>query len=69
MPLQILSDHGVFVLVDAGDIDALEGGLHTDLLALPGLVGDLGGVQQRFGRDATAVQAGAADFVFLDERD
>src|SRR5206468_7516987 len=36
------------------------------LLALAGGVGDLGGVEQRLGRDAAAVQAGAADLVLLD---
>ena len=34
-----------------------------------GDLGDLGGVQQRLGRDAAAVQARAADLVLLDERD
>ena len=32
-------------------------------------VGDLAGVQQRLGRDAAAVQAGAADLVLLDQDD
>ena len=32
-------------------------------------VGDLAGVQQRLGRDAAAVQAGAADLVLLDQHD
>ena len=32
-------------------------------------VGHLGGVQDRLGRDAAAVQAGAADLVLLDQRD
>ena len=32
-------------------------------------VGDLGRVQQRLGRDAAAVQAGAADLVLLDQGD
>ena len=34
-----------------------------------GLVGDLGRVQQRLGRDAAPVQAGAPDLVLLDKRD
>ena len=43
--------------------------LTPNVLALAGVVGDLGGVQQRLGRDAAAVQAGAADLVLLDQRD
>ncbi len=62
-------DHAVLVLVDPGDVDALEGGLHTELLALAGLVGDLTGVQQSLGGNATPVQAGAADLVLLDQGD
>ena len=46
-----------------------EGGLHAELLALPGEVGDLAGVQQGLGRDAAAVQAGPADLVLFDEDD
>ena len=53
----------------AGDVDALEGGLHTELLALAGLVGDLARVQQGLGGDATPVQAGTADLVLLDQGD
>ena len=40
-----------------------------NVLGLARLVGDLRGVQQRLGRDAPAVQAGAADLVLLDQRD
>ena len=43
--------------------------LHTELLALAGLVGDLTGVQQGLGGDAAAVQAGAAELVLLDQGD
>ena len=62
-----LADHAVLVGVDARHVDAVEGRLDTELLgALFGVVGDLGGVQQRLRRDATPVQAGAADLVTLD---
>ena len=44
-------------------------GVDAELLALAGRVGDLGGVQQRLGRDAAAVQAGAAELVLLDQGD
>ena len=59
----------VLVLVDAGHVDALERGLHAELRALAGVVGELGGVQQRLGRDAAVVQAGAAHLVRLDQGD
>lgn len=62
-------DDTVLVLVDGGDVDALEGGLDAELLALAGLVGDLARVQQGLGGDATPVQAGAADLVLLDQGD
>ena len=62
-------DDLVLVGVDAGHVDAVEGGPDAEVGALPGLVGDLGRVQQRLGRDAAAVQAGAADLVLLDQRD
>lgn len=71
-PLEALvqtGDHAVLVLVHPGDVDALEGGLHTELLALAGLVGDLARVQQGLGGDAPSVQAGAADLVLLDQGD
>ena len=57
----------VLVGVHAGHVDALERRLDAEPLTLTGAVGDLGGVQQRLGRDATPVQAGAADLVALDE--
>ena len=59
----------VLVGVDAGHVDALEGGADPELLGLTRGVGDLGGVQQRLGGDAADVQAGAAELVLLDERD
>lgn len=71
-PLEALvqaGDHAVLVLVHPGDVDALEGGLHTELLALAGLVGDLARVQQGLGGDASPVQAGTADLVLLDQGD
>ncbi|CAM5356820.1 hypothetical protein STENM327S_01355 [Streptomyces tendae] len=68
-PLVQAGDHLVLVLVHAGHVDALEGRLDTELLALAGLVGDLARVQQGFGRNATVVQAGAAELVLLDQGD
>jgi hypothetical protein len=62
-------DHAVLVLVHPGDIDRVECGADAELLALPGRVGDLGRVQQGLGRDATAVQTGAAQLVPLDQGD
>ena len=63
------ADHAVLVGVDAGHVDADQLGLDAELLGLAGLVGDLAGVQQRLGRDAAPVQAGAAELVLLDQRD
>ena len=62
-------DHAVLVGVDARHVDALERGAHAELRGLAGAVGDLGGVQQRLGRDAADVQAGAAELALLDEPD
>ena len=62
-------DDALLVLADAGHVDALERRPHAELLALPGEVGDLAGVQQRLGRDAAAVQAGAAELLLLDQHD
>jgi hypothetical protein len=67
--LPVLRDDAVLVLVHAGHVDALEGGIDAERRALAGLIGDLAGVQQRLGGDATAVQAGAADLVLLDQYD
>src|SRR5437667_370907 len=66
-PLVVLRDDAVLVLVDPRHVDALEGGVDAERGALPGLVGDLAGVQQRLGGDAPAVEAGAADLVLLDQ--
>ena len=60
-------DGAVLVGVDAGHVDAFEGGLDAELLSSRGSVGNLAGVQQGLGRDAAAVQAGAADLVLLDQ--
>ena len=62
-------DDAVLVRVDPGHVDALERGPDAEPGALAGVVGDLGRVQQRLGRDAAVVQAGAADLVLLDQRD
>jgi hypothetical protein len=48
-------DDAVLVGVDAGHVDAVQGGLHPELLALPGEVGHLTGMKQGLGRDAAAV--------------
>ena len=42
---------------------------HAEVLALLGCIGNLGRVQQGLGGDATAVQAGAAELVLVDEDD
>lgn len=71
-PLQALvqaRDDPVLVLVDGCHVDALEGGLDTELLAFAGLVGDLTRVQQSLGRNAPTVQAGTADLVLFDQGD
>ncbi len=62
-----LADDAVLVGVDAAHVDARQRALDADLLTLAGVVGDLGGVQQRLGGDAAAVQAGTAQLVLLDE--
>ena len=62
-------DDAVLVGVHASHVDAVEAGAHPELLGLTGLVGDLGGVQQRLGGDATDVQAGAAEVALLDDAD
>ena len=62
-------DDAVLVRVDRRHVDALEAGLRTPNCSLSRLVGDLGGVQQGLGRDAAAVQAGAAELVLLDQGD
>ncbi len=71
-PLQALvepADDALLVFADAGRVDAVQRGLHAELLALPGEVGDLAGVQQRLGGDAAAVQACAAQLRLVDQHD
>ena len=64
-PLMVLRDHRVLVLVDPGHVDAFERRLHPERRALPRLVGDLPGVQERLGRDAATMQARPAYLVLL----
>src|SRR3569833_880085 len=59
----------VLVGVHARQVDAVETRLDAEGGRLTCLVGDLGGVQQRLGRDAAAVEARAAQLVLLDEQD
>src|SRR5690606_15697924 len=59
-------DHAVLVGVERRDVDPVEARADPDVRTLPSGVGDLGGVQQRLGGDATDVQAGAAELVLLD---
>ena len=54
---------------DRRHVDALERRANTEARGLAGGVGDLGGVEQRLGGDAAAVQAGAPEEVLLDEGD
>jgi hypothetical protein len=61
-------DDTVLVRVHPRHVDADQLGLDAELLALPGLLGDLGRVQQRLGRDAAAVQARAAQLGLVDQR-
>lgn len=63
------ADHPCLVGPQCTDVDALEGGVDAVLAAVAGQVGDLGGTQHRLGRDAPAVQAGAADLVAFDDGD
>jgi hypothetical protein len=70
--LQALVEPGgdaVLVGIDAGHVDAVQARLDAELLTVAGGIGHLGGVQQGFGRDAPAVQAGSTQFVPLDEDD
>ena len=63
------ADHAVLVRVDLRHVDAVERRLDAERLALTGGVGDLGGVQERLGRDAAVVQARAADLALLHQCD
>ena len=62
-------DDLVLVGVDAGHVDAVEGGGDAELRGLAGRVGDLRGVQEGLGRDAAHVEAGAAEVALLDQPD
>ena len=68
-PLEQPLDDAVLVGVHTRHVDAVEGGPHPELRGLTRVVGDLGGVQQRLGRDAADVQAGAAEISLLDQTD
>ena len=63
------ADHGVLVVVDASHVDALEARVDPEVRGLTRLVRELGGVQERLGRDAPVVQAGPTDLGALDEGD
>ena len=65
--LELARDDALAVLRHRRDVDALERRADAELRGLAGVVGDLGGVQQRLRRDASAVQARAAELVLLDE--
>ena len=65
--LPVPADDAVLVLVQALDVDAVELGVQADRGGFLDLVGHLGGVQQRLGRDAAAVQTGAAELALLDQ--
>jgi hypothetical protein len=64
-----LVDHRVLVGVEGRPVDVAQGSRNAEAGPRPGLVGDLGRVQQGLGRDAPPVQAGAPDLVLLDQRD
>jgi hypothetical protein len=71
-PLQALVhllDDVVLVPVERGDLDALVGQRDAVGLGVLGVLGDLGGLQDRLGGDAAPVQAGAADLRLLDQHD
>ena len=60
----------VLVGVGGQHVDALERGLHPELVAVLGGVSHLGGVEERLGGDAASVQAGATqELVLLDDGD
>ena len=63
------TDHAVAVLVDLRHVDALECCAHPEGFGFPGRIGHLRRVQQSLGRDAPAMQAGATEFVGVDEDD
>ena len=59
----------VAVLAHLSHVDAVEGGGNAELGRLAHGLGRLCGVQVRLGRDAAAVQAGAAHLIAVDEGD
>ena len=63
------ADDAIAVLVHLDHVDAVQRGVHAEVGALTGAVGDLCRVEQCLGRDAAAVQAGAAELVLVDEDD
>ena len=63
------TDNAIAVLVDLDHVDAVQCGVDAELLALASGVSDLGCVQKRLGGDATAMQAGAAELVLVDQDD
>src|SRR3954451_2990602 len=65
--LEEAGDDLVLVGIDPGHVDALEGGRHSELVGLPGLVRDLRCVEQRLGRDAADMEAGTAEVALLDQ--
>ena len=62
-------DDLVLVGVDATHVDAVEGGGDAELGGLTRGVGHLRGVQERLGRDAAHVEAGASQVALLDQAD
>src|SRR5580658_1335729 len=60
-------DNLVFVDVHGWHVDPVEAGDNAEVARVPGQISDLGGVQQRLGRYAATVQAGAANLVLLDQ--
>ena len=60
---------GILILLHASHVDVAEAGSHTELVGFADRVGDLRGVQERLGRNATVVQAGSAELIVLDQQD
>ena len=71
-PLQALVqavDRRVLVGVDTSEVDSVERRPDPEGRRVRDGVGDLGGVHERLGGDASSVQAGAADLVLFDQGD
>ena len=62
-------DDAVLVGVHGRNVDAVERRFDADRCTVARAVSDLGRVQQRLGRNAAAMQAGAADLVLFDQCD